>query len=202
MVESIGATINGLNEAYWQSRWADGQTGWDLGKLSNPLKFIIDNLEDQDARILVPGAGNGYEVGYLFDNGFMNTYLLDWAKYPLDHFASQYPDFPKAQLLHRDFFSLADSFDIIIEQTFFCALEPSLRPRYVEHMHNLLKPGGVLTGVLFNHPLFTDYPPFGGNLAEYQDLFQPLFSFDVLEPCDISEPDRQGMELMFRCSKE
>ena len=191
-----------MNEAYWQRRWLDGQTGWDLGKLSSPLKFIIDNLTEKGARILVPGAGNGYEVSYLFESGLTNTCLLDWAKYPLDHFASKYPDFPADQLLHQDFFSLVDSFDIILEQTFFCALEPSLRPKYVAHMHRLLKPSGVLTGVLFDHPLFTDHPPFGGNLAEYQDLFKPVFSIDLLEPCDVSEPDRQGMELIFRCTKK
>lgn len=59
-------------------------------------------------------------------------------------------------------FSLKDSFDLIIEQTFFCALDPKLRPEYAVKMAELLKPGGRLVGVLFNDTLNNDKPPFGG----------------------------------------
>ncbi|NND09122.1 MAG: hypothetical protein HKN87_22350 [Saprospiraceae bacterium] len=43
-------------------------------------------------------------------------------------------------MLHQDFFALDDTFDVILEHTFFCAQHPSQRHRYVTHMFNMLQP--------------------------------------------------------------
>lgn len=39
---------------------------------------------------------------------------------------------------------------VLMEQTFFCAINPSLRKDYVAKMHELLAPNGKLVGVLFD----------------------------------------------------
>ncbi len=187
-----------MDASYWQQQWMEGQTGWDLGHLSRPLKWLIDQVDDKDLRILVPGAGNGYEVAYLYNQGFVHTFMLDWASAPLESFINKYKYFPKDQLLCRDFFDLKGRFDLIFEQTFFCALQPEYRPQYVKKMQSLLSKDGVLTGVLFNKPLFSDRPPFGGDEEQYRALFSEHFDIERLEPCVISEPDRQGSELIFR----
>ena len=54
------------------------------------------------------------------------------------------------KVLHGDFFDHAGVYNLIIEQTFFCALDPSLRGSYVEKMHSLLADGGKIAGVLFD----------------------------------------------------
>jgi len=59
---------------YWENRYQNQQTGWDIGEISSPLKAYIDQLEDKSIKILIPGAGNAYEAEYLFLNGF-KTYL-------------------------------------------------------------------------------------------------------------------------------
>ncbi|MGD1841792.1 MAG: methyltransferase [Thermonemataceae bacterium] len=190
-----------LNENYWESRYQHQQTGWDIGYISTPLKTYVDQLTKKDLRILIPGGGNGYEAAYLFEKGFPHVYLLDWATAPLQAFQQQYPHFPKKQLLHKDFFTLEGSFDLIIEQTFFCAILPQQREDYARKMVDLLRPNGKLVGVLFNIPLNTHQPPFGGNKKEYQPIFKPYFEFQYFEECYNSIPPRAGNELFILLKK-
>lgn len=79
------------------------------------------------------------------------------------------PHFPKENLICDDFFNHQNQYDLIVEQTFFCALDPKLRNNYIKKIHELLKPKGKLVGLLFNIPLNTTHPPFGGN--EYVKQF-------------------------------
>ncbi|NNK12536.1 MAG: SAM-dependent methyltransferase, partial [Flavobacteriaceae bacterium] len=62
---------------FWDQRYLNRKMGWDIGEVSSPLKAYIDQLSSKDIRILVPGAGNGYEVAYLYENGFKDVYALD-----------------------------------------------------------------------------------------------------------------------------
>ncbi|GGH44088.1 SAM-dependent methlyltransferase [Mangrovimonas yunxiaonensis] len=184
-----------LNATYWDNRYKDEKTGWDLGRISPPLKHYIDQLEDKTVKILIPGAGNSYEAEYLHRQGFLNVYVLDISKTALANFKKRVPDFPEHHCLHTDFFNVKEAFDLIIEQTFFCALTPSLRPAYAKKMAQLLHPSGKLVGVLFGVPLNSDTPPFGGEKAAYLEFFSSLFSIRVLEKCYNSVPERLDKEL-------
>ena len=188
---------NNLDKAYWENRYLKLQIGWNIGYPSTPLKNYIDQLKDKTLKILIPGAGNSYEAEYLWNKGFKNIYVLDFAKQPLDNFKQRVHNFPEAQLLHSNFFDINDTFDLILEQTFFCALNPKLRTSYVEKMHQLLKPNGKLVGLLFNFELTESGPPFGGNLTAYQSLFKASFKIITLETSINSIKERQGKELFF-----
>ncbi|NNF32012.1 MAG: methyltransferase domain-containing protein [Flavobacteriaceae bacterium] len=189
-------------EGYWNHRYLQGETGWDIGYVSTPLQAYFDQLTYKDLRILIPGGGNSYEAEYLFKQGFTNIYVLDISVIALQNFQKRVPDFPLEQLLHQDFFDLNDRFDLIVEQTFFCALNPSERSRYVVKMHSLLKENGKLAGLLFNIPLFEDHPPFGGNEQEYRQLFSEYFSIDIMETAHNSIPKRAGNELFIKLQKK
>ncbi len=150
--------------AYWERRYEVKDTNWDVKGITTPLKTYIDQLTDKNLRILIPGAGNAYEAEYLFKQGFEQVYVMDIAHQPLQHLAERVPDFPAHHLLLEDFFLHQGAYDLILEQTFFCALPPSMRPLYARHMHELLTPRrGKLVGLLFNDVLNADKPPFGGN---------------------------------------
>lgn len=191
-----------LNEEYWTGRYRQNQTGWDLGEISPPLKNYIDQLENKKIKILIPGAGNAYEAEYLFSHGFKNVFVLDFAIEPLDALIQRLPDFPKENLVHKNFFELDDSFDLILEQTFFCALNPSQRNNYILKMADLLKPGGKLTGVLFNISFSHPGPPFGGSKEDYLELFEPVFEIQILETCNNSIGPRRENELFFIFKKK
>lgn len=186
-----------LDAAYWEQRYATGQTGWDIGHVSAPLRQIIDALPDKQLRILVPGAGNGYEVRYLHACGFTDVTVIDLAATPLAQLAASLPERSNIRLLQADYFDHDGQYDVQLEQTFFCALAPRLRPAYVRHAHRLLVPGGQLRGVLFDRTFDQPGPPFGGSADEYRELFAPCFELRTLIPCDHSEGKRQELLINF-----
>lgn len=182
---------------FWQNRYQQGYTGWDIGQVSPPLQTYFDQLTNKSATILIPGAGNAHEAEYLHEKGFEQVIVVDFAQLPLDNFTKKFPNFPKKHLVKSDFFTLNPEnyqFDLIIEQTFFCAIDPNRREEYAQQMQRLLKPSGKLVGLLFDRE-FNNYPPFGGSLAEYQALFVKYFNIHILETCYNSIKPRQGNEL-------
>lgn len=184
-----------FDEKYWTNRYQTGHTQWDAGEITTPLKTWFDELADKDTRILIPGGGKGYEAAYLHEKGFRQVYLLDFSAAPLKNFQKRYPDFPADHLLQKDFFELEGAFDVMVEQTFFCALHPGQRPAYARQAAQLIRPGGKLVGLLFNFSLKEDGPPFGGSREEYLPYFEPYFHIQKMEPCTNSIKPRQGKEL-------
>jgi thiopurine S-methyltransferase len=190
-----------LDRNYWEQRYTQAETGWDIGGPSTPLKEYIDGLKDRSVRILIPGAGRAYEAEYAHRLGFFNVFVLDLTDAPYRDLLDRCPDFPKEHLLVGDLLDHDGRYDIILEQTCFCALDPSLRERYVERMSAMLNDGGELVGVLFGEPLNTDHPPFGGDREMYLELFVSQFPEITLEPCRNSIPPRAGRELWLRAPK-
>ncbi len=190
-----------LDSKYWDSRYRDNQTGWDIGYPSPPLIEYVEKHADKHSEILIPGGGNAYEASYLFEKGYQNISVLDLSKKPLVKFSKSNPQFPPNQLIHADFFDHKGLYDLILEQTFFCALHPSLRDAYVSKMVELLKPDARLVGVLFDDPLFDDHPPFGGNEKVYREIYGKGLVMHKMERCMNSIDPRTGRELFFIASK-
>lgn len=190
-----------LTAGYWTGRWQKGETQWDIGYASTPLKTYIDGLTDKNLRILVPGAGNAYEGIYLLEKGFEHTVIMDISPEPIERIRKNYPGVKEHNLLQADFFEHKGQYDLILEQTFFCALHPNQRSQYVQKCHALLKPGGKLVGVLFNDKLNEDHPPYGGSAAIYEPLFKPWFTGDF-QPCYNSIKAREGRELFIQFVKK
>ncbi len=184
-----------LDSDFWNSRYLSGETGWDIGGPSRPLKEFIDTLADKDVSILIPGCGNGHEAAYLHRQGFKDVTVLDIAPLAVQLFKERVPDFPVDKVICGDFFGHEGSYDLILEQTFFCALDPSLRAAYAKQMDALLRPGGMLAGVLFGVPMNADRPPFGGSREEYLGYFAPFFEVMRLDECTNSIEPRMGSEL-------
>ncbi len=191
-----------LSAKAWDNRYINNDIGWDLGVVSPTLKAYFDQLENKELKILIPGGGNSYEAEYLYKQGFNNVYVVDLSKTALDNLHNRIPELPKNQLLNSDFFEVNDTFDLIIEQTFFCAISPELRGEYAFKTKELLKSKGKLVGVMFDVPLNKDRPPFGGNKDEYIALFSTHFKIDILEKCYNSYKNRQGRELFVKLLKE
>ena len=190
-----------LNKTYWEERYKNQDTGWDVGTITQPLKEYIDQIEDKSIKILIPGAGNSYEFDYLLNKGFENVFVLDYAQIPLNNIKKRLPNCNFNNLILTDFFEHSESYDLIIEQTFFCALEPLLRKKYVQKMKSLLQSNGKLVGVLFQFPLTEIGPPFGGSKFEYIELFQNDFTVKTLETAYNSIKPRQENELFFMFTK-
>ena len=190
-----------VDEQLWNNKYKNNKIGWDLGEISPPLKAYFDQLENKELKILIPGGGNSYEAEYLFKNGFKNVFVVDVSETALKNIKKRVPNFPEAQLMHTNFFDLETTFDLVIEQTFFCAINPELRPKYATKMHSILNPKGKLVGLLFDAVLNDNHPPFGGNKKEYLSYFKECFKILKMESCYNSYHNREGMELFVQLLK-
>lgn len=190
-----------MNKEYWEERYKSNETGWDTSKITTPLQEYIDQIDNKELKILIPGAGNSYEFDYLIENGFSNVTVVDLAKQPIENILKRNPKF-EDNLIEGDFFELDKTYDLIIEQTFFCALNPELRAIYVTKMDSLLSKKGKIAGLLFDFPLSEIGPPFGGSKEEYLDLFSEKFNIKTLEKAHNSIKPRKDKELFFIFEKK
>ena len=194
--------MNDNKKDYWNKRWQHHETGWDIGYASNPIAKYLDELPDRSIRILIPGCGNAYEGWHAWNLGFKNIILIDFAELPLKHFQQEHPDFPAHNLLCEDFFEHQGKYDLILEQTFFCAIPIDMREHYVLKMHDLLMDGGRLSGVFFDCTFDKEGPPFGGSREEYEARFSKHFHILKMEKCKNSITPRLGRELFVELQKK
>ena len=191
-----------VDEDFWNQRYSSGETGWVMHQVSPPLKSYIDSLKKKDTRILIPGCGNAHEAYYLDQKGFTNVTLVDISSILVSRLKKELKT-ENIRIVHSDFFNHKGEYDLILEQTFFCAILPSRRKDYVRHAHDLLSKKGKIAGVLFNEKFgFDDHPPFTGTEKEYRELFSPFFNILKLEPCRNSIKPRMGNEFSIEFQKK
>lgn len=185
-----------LDAEYWNNRFLNHDTPWDAGQVSTPLKEYIDQLSNKSISILLPGCGNAHEAEYLLQKGFTHITVIDLAETVTGKLKEKFKadDGFRLHIIKGNFFALQQSFDLILEQTFLCALHPSLRKKYAHHCKEILSSNGKIAGVLFNRKFAAEGPPFGGCIDEYLKLFNPCFNIKTLESCYNSIPPRAGAE--------
>ena len=189
-----------LGQSYWDSQYKSHTTGWDLGAVSPPLRSYFEKVENKNLTILIPGCGNSHEAEFLLKEGFTNITVIDIAPTLVAILQEKFKNNSSLKIVLGDFFDHQEKYDIIVEQTFFCALPPTMRQRYVKKTHSLLNSNGLLIGLLFNRS-FEKSPPFGGNKTEYERLFSKAFTFLKLENCVNSAAPRANSELWIEFKK-
>ncbi|HEX5023843.1 MAG TPA: methyltransferase domain-containing protein [Agriterribacter sp.] len=190
-----------LGETYWNNQYNANAMGWDLGEVSPPLKAYIDQLQNKNLRILIPGCGNTYEAAYLLQQGFTDITVIDIAPTLVENLKQKFKGNKKISIIQGDFFAHTGEYDLILEQTFFCAIHPSLRQAYVAKANELLAADGKLVGVLFDKEFEHEGPPFGGCKCQYIPLFENYFRCKTFEPCYNSFIKRAGTELFIILSR-
>lgn len=180
---------------YWESRWQEQATGWDIGYPSPVITKFVDTIQDKNISILIPGCGNAYEAEYLLKNGFQNITLIDISAKAVEILKNKFVNDPQIKVVLGDFFQHIEQYDLMLEQTFFCAIPPSKRADYVKKAAELLSPKGKIVGVLYDTVFEKQGPPFGGSKEEYQALFENDFNIEKMEICYNSIPQRQGNEV-------
>lgn len=186
-----------LDRNYWQAQWEAEQTGWDVGYASPAIAEYADRWPDKNAAVLIPGCGNAYEAEHLLNAGFRNITLLDIAPAVVDRLMKKFEGKSQIKILCEDFFNHQDKYDLILEQTFFCALPPLRRKEYAVKMFELLSENGTLAGLLFDKQFDREGPPFGGCPCEYKPIFEPYFNILLMEPCTNSIEPRKDSEVFF-----
>lgn len=193
--------MENINTNFWDTHYQNNTVHWDIGSVSPPLMRYINQLKNPNAAILIPGCGNSHEAEYLLQKKFTNITLLDIAPTLVQQLQKKFEHNKNITIIEQNFFDHQANYDLILEQTFFCAITPNLRNDYAKKMHNLLNKNGKLVGLLFNQ-IFEKSPPFGGSKAEYEHYFTPYFTFKTFETCHNSFTKRAGTELFINFIKK
>lgn len=195
----IGRKEEEVGPSFWEKLYRTGETGWDQGGPSPALVDFLKTNRIPPGRVLVPGCGRGHDARALAKTGFGVT-GIDAVEDAIRQAAklAEAERLEQIEFIQADFFDLPASlrgpYDAIFEHTFFCAIDPGLRDRYVEIAADLLKPSGRLLGVFFNIQPETG-PPFGATREELIERFAPQFNL-IFDAVPRSLPNREGKELM------
>lgn len=191
-----------LDKNFWNQKWQKGETGWDIGYASPSIVEYFDQIEDKNVKILIPGCGNAYEAEALWEKGFKDITILDISDEAIDRLNKKFEHHYEIKVICTNFFEHRGQYDFIVEQTFFCALDPELRKSHAEKMFELLKPNGKLVELMFNTNFEKAGPPFGGFKEEYIPIFYPYFEFIQFEKTSKSIPQRLGNEIFIELQKK
>ena len=190
--------MNELTAEAWEQRYQEQRDPWDLGHPAPPFVSLLSSANaPQPGKVAVLGAGAGHDALLLAASGFEVT-GFDFAPTAIARAtANAQAKQLSAQFLQRNIFDLAtefpSSFDYILEHTCFCALDPQLRPQYVQLATKILRPKAQLIALFFTHQRVGG-PPFGIQPPEIKELFSPYFDFVRFEIAQDSILRRQGEE--------
>jgi len=173
---------------FWQGRYETENTPWDLGGPSPHFVALLNQKPDflKPGKMAVFGSGRGHDAA-LFAQNSLDVTGFDYAPGAVEEARKLYGSlairFEQADLFDM---SKADSpwagqFDFLLEHTCFCAILPQDRAAYAQSARNILKPGGYLIGVFWEHQ-DEDGPPFSTTEADIRQIFGADF-----ELCSISE---------------
>jgi SAM-dependent methyltransferase len=217
MNDNDTASPQWLTSEYWQRRFESDDTPWELGHPSVVLLEGFDLLARTGRpltgmSVLSPGCGRGSDALALVQLG-AHVVAVDWSPLPLQEMHERYlkiaPSVGALEVLAGDFFEVPPrQVDCVAEHTFFCAIDPATRPRYVQRIAEWLRPGSYVVGNFFvlsdaiaaalpglSLTQLGEGPPFATTVAELEKLFSPYFTTIVLQHGSQQEPERRpGME--------
>ena len=198
----IKACENPNDQSYWDAQWANNTTRWDIGHAAPAITEYMDQYENKDAAILIPGCGNAYEAAFLIKSGFTNITLIDISPTAISIIKEKFAFAPQVKILCCDFFEHQGNYDLIIEQTFFCAIPPNKRNDYAMKTASLLNVNGKIIGLLFDQIFPKQGPPFGGSKVEYIKTLEPYFDIITMENCYNSIKPRANSEVFINLKKK
>jgi len=186
----------------WLGRWAQGRTGWHEAAGNEGLRSYWPD-STKPGRVLVPLCGKspdllwlarrghdvvGIELSEIAVEGFFDDHELQFERDPdgpLIRYAAT--DLPLV-LFCGDYFEFqAAGFDGLYDRGALVALAEDLRPRYVEHTKQLLKPGATRLIVTLEYAQeIVSGPPFSvaaSELTAYWDDMVRVAEKDDIDNC-------------------
>ncbi len=138
---------------YWEKMYQDKKDDWDQGKVSPPLlEFFKHPSCPSSGRVLVPGAGRGYDATAWTKKGH-ETLAVDFSQTAFQALTTLAEKTPKLSALNIDIFDLSpkstEPVDIIYEYCCFNAIHPGRRDEYFEVWDKMLKPDGMIIAIFY-----------------------------------------------------
>lgn len=142
------------DSASWNARYAEGSDRWTLSGPPPVLEQLIATYREAH-RVLVPGAGRGHDA-FAWARAGHRVVALDFAPLAVAAMREQsrehgvFVDVREADVLAPPV-DLRGDVDLVWEQTCLCALQPEQRRTYLAAMATILRPGGSMVALLWNH---------------------------------------------------
>lgn len=162
---------------FWDSRYLQGVTPWELGHAPQRLQALAAELP-AGARVLVPGCGSAHDVAWFARHG-IDVHGLEFSPPALSAARARMGDEPW-RVQEGDFFapdSAPGRWDAVYERAFLCALPRRLWPAWAARCARLLPPGGLLAGYFYLGDTRRG-PPFGTTLGELAGLLRNEFRLE------------------------
>ncbi len=207
-----------MTQTYWQARFENADTPWQLDEVSPVVKealalLIARGVSLSGLTALSPGCGTGLDALECARRG-LDVVAVDWSHAAVVDLTSRYNALQRAlggtvQVVEGDLFAIQPiAVDLVVEHTFFCAIDPSSRVRYVKKLLEWVKPSGHVAGNFFiveeseaqrlpNLSLTQEGvgPPFAATSSEILSLFREDFECVALRPAQTLTPGRRaGLE--------
>jgi SAM-dependent methyltransferase len=182
---------------FWNGRYQSGHPSWEIGGPAPPL-VAWATKERERGQLAVLGCGRGEDALFFAQEGWRVS-GFDFSDAAIQGARQNAASRGLIlDLLQRDIFTLEDAFtgqfDVVVEHTCFCAIDPQRRDEYVQAVRRLLKPGGRFVG-LFYAILPEDGPPFPTSAEELRRRFSLGFVEETLFVPENSHESRQSREL-------
>ena len=197
---SNNLTISPFIPEFWERSYQSGEMGWDLGGPTPIFNQWIETCK-VPLTICILGAGNGWDAVNFASRGHMVT-AVDFAASAVKNMqTSAKQNELDIVIKHMDIFDLNkiydNHFDVVLEYTCFCAIEPTKRRDYMEMVRHILKTKGELVGLLFpiDKDLSDDGPPFAVQLEPTIELISDYLSLIKQQIPSLSVKRRAGREV-------
>ncbi len=191
---------------FWEDIYLADDAGWDLGGPTPIFRFIADDISA--GKLCILGCGKGYDAVMFAERGFEVT-AIDFAPSAVnavEKLARKYD--VKIKIIQNDIFSLTpeylNTFEYVLEQTCFCAINPKRRKEYERLVYSILKVGGKLIGLWFplDKSVKEGGPPFGMSISEVKHFFRKSWEIEREEFSDLSIEPRKNREKLIIFKKE
>lgn len=191
---------------FWEDIYLADDAGWDLGDVTPIFEFIAESISP--GKLCILGCGRGYDAVMFAQKGFDVT-AVDFAPSAIQavqELADEADVFVKT--VETDIFSLRTEFDntfeYIIEQTCFCAINPSRRKDYEKLVKQILEPFGKLIGLWFplDKSITDGGPPWGTTISEVKALFINEWKVEREEFPNLSIKSRMNREKLIIFQKQ
>ena len=191
---------------FWNEKYITGEHGWDLNGPTPIFQNWAKSIENKsEIKICIPGCGYGHDLVYLKQAGF-DVYGFDFSSEAVHYIQNKNKNI---KIYCLDFFNLDKSFynyfDYILEYTFYCAINPSYRMKYVNKCHDLLKTKGKIVAIMlpFDKKRPKDEgPPYSVDKEEIKNNFSSKFNLIEMKKSVHSIKPRKDIELYFEYEKK
>lgn len=183
----------------WSERYRTFDTPWNLGRAHPELVRRLENGElaprDGFRKALVAGCGHGHDALALARAGFSVT-AVDIVSDLRDHLEEKLAAMGGRFVIADALALEGETFDLVLDHTFFCAIDLSMRADWGAMIGRVLRPGGALASIVypFSKPMEAGGPPWGVSRqaieAALGGRFEVIADEEVVEQAHFTWPER------------